>query len=110
MLGPLARGALAALLVVGVVIGCGGGDDASSSEDRADLEDSLGFLVDDLGLTGEQVTCTARRIEDEIGGDALARFAETVRQVDAGDLSVDEMPAAESDLLTSAIGTCVAQS
>jgi hypothetical protein len=98
----------ASLLAVAALASCGGGDDEAAPEDRAELQDSLGFLVDDLGLTDEQVACTAQRIEDEIGGDALDRFAGTIRQVDAGEISVEDLPEAESDLLTGAIGTCVA--
>lgn len=114
MTGPATRRALAAAAVAGLALvgapGCGGGDDEAAAGDRAELRGSLGFLVDDVGLTDAQVACTAQRIEDEIGGEALDRFATAVRQVDSGEIGVDDLPEAESALLTTAIGTCVAES
>jgi hypothetical protein len=93
-----------------VLAGCGGGDDEPAAEERAALVDSLGFLATDLGLTEDEVACTAQAIEDELAGDDLDDFAEQVRRVDAGEVAIDELPGDASETLTGSVASCAGSS
>ena len=97
-------------IAVALLVGCGGDDTEAKEEERGRLEDALGFLVDDLGLTADQVECTARTVEEDLGGEDLDRFAEQVRQVDSGEISVEDLSEADTVILTGAVATCAADS
>jgi hypothetical protein len=101
---------LCALVAVVVLAGCGGDDGEPAAEERADLVDSLGFLATDLGLTDDEVACTARAIEEELDGDDLEAFADQVRQVDAGEVAIDELPGDASETLTGSVASCAGSS
>lgn len=95
-----------ALLLSGLVLaGCGGGD-GRGDEERARLADSLGFLGSDLGLSDEEVACTARTIEEQLDGDDLDEVAAQVRRVDEGEVALDDLPAEVSTTLTESVTAC----
>jgi len=98
-----------ALLLTGLVLsGCGGDD--GKDEDRAQLVDSLGFLDTDLGLTEDEVACTARTIEEELGDDDLDELAAQVRRVDEGEVALADLPEDVSTTLTDSIASCAGSS
>ncbi|HEX7134440.1 MAG TPA: hypothetical protein VF228_17840 [Iamia sp.] len=103
------RPLIVALLVIGALAGCGG-DDGPGEEERAQLVDSLGFLASDLGLSDEEVACTARTIEERLDGADLDEVAEQVRRVDEGEVALDELPADVSDTLTQSVASCAGSS
>lgn len=99
----------AAVLLAGLVLaGCGG--DGSGDEERARLADSLGFLGSDLGLTDEEVACTARTVEERLEGDDLDEVAAQVRRVDEGEVALDDLPAEVSATLTESVAACAGTS
>lgn len=108
MLRTLPLCALAAL-VLGLA-GCGGDDGEPAAEEREALVDSLGFLASDLGLTDDEVACTAEAIEERLDGDDLEAFAEQVRRVDSGEVTLDELPGDASETLTESVTSCAGSS
>lgn len=109
------RPLIVALLLGGVVLGgvalggCGG-DDGPAEEERARLADSLGFLATDLGLSDEEVACTARTIEEDLDGDDLDEVAAAVRRVDEGEVALADLPAEVSAALTESVASCAGAS
>lgn len=99
-----------ALVAVVALVGCGGDDDEPAAEERAALVDSLGFLATDLGLSEDEVACTAETIEEDLAGDDLEAFAEQVRRVDAGEVAIDELPGDASETLTGSVAACAGSS
>ncbi len=98
-----------AVVLAGLVLaGCG--DDGGGGEERGRLADSLGFLGSDLGLTDEEVACTARTVEERLEGDDLDEVAAQVRRVDEGEVALDELPADVSATLTESVATCAGTS
>lgn len=98
-----------ALLLTGLVLsGCGGDD--GQDEERAQLVDSLDFLGTDLGLTDDEVACTARTIEERVEGDDLDEVAAQVRRVEDGEISLTDLPADVSATLTESITSCAGTS
>jgi hypothetical protein len=95
-------------IVVATAVGCGG--DEPGDEERARLADSLGFLASDLGLSGDEVACTARTIEERLEGDDLDEVAEQVRRVDEGEVALDDLPAEVSTTLTESVASCAGTS
>lgn len=98
---------LAGLVLPGLV-GCG--DSGGGEEERARLADSLGFLGSDLGLTDEEVACTARTVEERLEGDDLDEVAAQVRRVDEGEVALDDLPAEVSATLTESVAACAGTS
>ncbi|HYI61560.1 MAG TPA: hypothetical protein VEW93_07120 [Acidimicrobiales bacterium] len=91
------------VLAVGAAACADSGDGAGG---RVALVDSLGFLVDDFGLTEAQVRCVAEDIEAEAGDEALAELAEAVRSVEAGEATLAELPPVQGRVVTAAIEAC----
>lgn len=107
----LRRTALVCVVAVAVAAVAGCGEDPEPVEEgRARLVDSLGFLATDLGLTDDEVACTARTIEEELEGQDLDAVAEHVRQVDAGDVALADLPAEVSTTITESVATCAGAS
>lgn len=100
---------IVALLLGGVVTGCGGGDGPDEAE-RARLSDSLGFLATDLGLTDDEVACTAEEIEEGLEGEDLDAVAAAVRRIDAGEIGLDELPDDVSEAITGSVAACAGSS
>lgn len=101
------RPLIVALLVAGALVGgLGCGDDAGAEEERARLVDSLGFLSTDLGLSDEEVTCTATAIEEGLEGEDLDEVTAAVRRVDAGEVGLDELPDHIADTITGSVAAC----
>lgn len=108
----LRRTALVCIVALAVAAVAGCGDDPAPGEEggRARLVDSLGFLATDLGLTDDEVACTARTIEEELAGEDLDAVAEHVRRVDAGDVALTDLPAEVSTTITDSVATCAGAS
>jgi hypothetical protein len=105
---PLIVAVLLACALVGGV-GCGG-DDAGAEEERERLVDSLGFLATDLGLSDDEVACTADAIEEGREGEDLDEVTAAVRRVDAGEVGLDELPADVSAAITESVASCAGSS
>lgn len=100
-----------ALLLVGLVAaGVGCGDDGPGEAERERLVDSLGFLASDLGLTDDEVACTARSIEDELDGDDLDEVTAGVRRVDEGEVTLDELAPEVSAPILASVRSCAGAS
>ncbi len=99
---------LAVLLAGLVLAGCA--DDGPGAEERARLADSLGFLSTDLGLSDEEVACTAEAIEEGMGDEDLDEVATAVRRVDAGEVGLDELPDDVSATITESVASCAGAS
>lgn len=82
----------------------GGGDDAA----RDELDLSLGFLETDFAMTEAQVACVADEVEDGAGDVDLDALAASIRSVDAGEVTLDELPEAQGRVLRTAIAMCAA--
>lgn len=98
------------LLVVAAVVLAACGGDGPGDEERARLTDSLGFLGADLGLSDDEVACTARTIEDRLEGDDLDEVAAQVRRVDEGEVALDDLPTEVSTTLTESVASCAGSS
>jgi hypothetical protein len=106
------RPLIAAVLLAGVLVGgvgCGG-DDAGAEEERERLVDSLGFLATDLGLSDDEVACTAEAIEEGREGEDLDEVTAAVRRVDAGEVGLDELPGDVSATITESVASCAGSS
>lgn len=99
---------LAVLLAGLALVGCA--DDGPGEEERARLADSLGFLSTDLGLSDEEVACTAEAIEEGLEGEDLDEVATAVRRVDAGEVGLDELPDEVTDTITGSVASCAGPS
>ena len=95
-----------ALLLAGSVLAACGDGDGPGEEERARLADSLGFLGSDLGLSDEEVACTARTIEERVDGDDLDEVADQVRRVDEGEVALDALPAEVSAPILESVTAC----
>lgn len=105
---PLTAAVLLAGLALGG-LGCGG-DDGPAEEERARLVDSLGFLGTDLGLSDDEVACTAEAIEERLEGDDLDAVAAEVRRVDAGDATLEDLPSEVSAPILESVTACAGAS
>lgn len=106
---------IVALLLGGTVLGATalggcGGDDEPAEEERARLVDSLGFLATDLGLSDDEVACTARTIEEDVDGDDLDEVAAAVHRVDEGEVALADLPAEVADAITGSVAACAGAS
>lgn len=106
------RPLIVVVLVAGVAatVGCGGDGGGGAAAERERLVDSLGFLATDLGLSDDEVACTAEQIEQGLEGEDLDDVAAAVRRVDAGDVGLDELPGDVADAITGAVAACAGAS
>lgn len=100
----------ASLLVVGLVLAGCGGDGGPDEAEREHLVDSLGFLGTDLGLSDDEVACTARTIEERLAGDDLEAVAAEVRRVDEGEVALEELPTEVSAPILESVTSCAGAS
>lgn len=77
-----------------------------SDGERTRLEASLSFLSTDYQFSSDQVGCVREQLERRVSREEIAALDEQLRGVDAGNLSIDDLPADQGEAVTAAIATC----
>lgn len=88
-----------------LVAGCGGGDGEVDPETRGTLVDSLGFLSA-TGLSDAEIDCVADRIVDEVDEGDLEALSAAVARVEAGEISLADLPDEQGEVLTASVTAC----
>ena len=93
------------LVALAVAVGCGG-DEGVSDADRTRLEASLSFLNADFQFTADQVGCVREQLERRVPPDQIGGLDQQLQGLDAGIVTVDDLPAGQGEAVTAAIATC----
>lgn len=92
-------------MAVALVVGCGG-DEGVSDADRTRLEASLSFLDADFQFTADQVGCVREQLERRVPPDEIDGLDQQLQGLDAGIVTLDDLPSDQGEAVTAAIATC----